>query len=195
MRCGPAPPVSLKLNFPLLSALVLAAMSMVVVRLMRMTSSPAAGLWVVPLVTVPERVWASAEARASETMQNAKTAVRRADCASLVKQTPCCCGSFAGVSGARKSALRRLCDRQSRTTKIHPPVCSQGAVVQCDAGRPRQGFARAGVAYGLGTLCFDLRMPGEKNNPQGQGCQGNRNCPQHLHHLARSLPQPRDLAQ
>ena len=63
-----AGPLSLKLNFPLLSALVVAAISMLVVRLMRMTSSPAAGLLVVPLVTVPVRVWAEAEARASEKM-------------------------------------------------------------------------------------------------------------------------------
>src|ERR1700675_4536144 len=83
MRCGPAPAVSLKLNFPLLSALVLAAISIVVVRLMRMTSSPTAGLLVVPLVTVPDKVWATAEARASE-----RTAARNADCASLAKTTP-----------------------------------------------------------------------------------------------------------
>src|SRR5260221_7291143 len=80
MWCGPAPPVSLKLNFPLLSALVLAAISMAVVRLMRITSSPEAGLLVVPLGTVPERVWAAAEARASERM-----AASSADCAGLVK--------------------------------------------------------------------------------------------------------------
>src|ERR1700686_4658019 len=83
MRCDPAPPVSLKLNFPLLSALVLAAISMEVVRLMRMTSSPAAGLPVVPLVTVPERVWAAAVARESERM-----AASIKDCAGLVKTTP-----------------------------------------------------------------------------------------------------------
>ena len=47
-----------------------------------MTSSPAAGLLVVPLVTVPVRVWA-AEARVSEMM-----AASKADVASLVKRTP-----------------------------------------------------------------------------------------------------------
>src|ERR1700724_1512126 len=88
MRCGPAPPVSLKLNFPLLSALVLAAISMVVVRLMRITSSPAAGLLVVPLVTVPERVWAAAEARASARTHRARIAIRNAGFASLVKKAP-----------------------------------------------------------------------------------------------------------
>src|SRR5260221_9277941 len=63
MRCGPAPPVSLKLNFPLLSALVLAAISMPLVRLMRMTSSPTAGLFVGPLGTVPGRGWGRAEGK------------------------------------------------------------------------------------------------------------------------------------
>jgi hypothetical protein len=38
---------------------------------------------VVPLVTVPERVWAAAEARVSE-----KMAARNVDCASFVKSTP-----------------------------------------------------------------------------------------------------------
>src|ERR1700687_477596 len=52
-------------------------------RLMRITSSPAAGLPVVPLVTVPERVWAAAEARVSE-----RIAASTAGCASLIKTTP-----------------------------------------------------------------------------------------------------------
>src|ERR1700687_4607487 len=86
MRCGPAPPVSLKLNFPLLSALVLAAISMPVVRLMRMTSSPTAGLPVVPLVTVPERVWARAEAKVSARTHRARIAASKAGLASLVKK-------------------------------------------------------------------------------------------------------------
>src|ERR1700687_2256942 len=70
--------MSLKLYFPLLSALVLAATSMPLARLMRITSSPAAGLLVVPLVTVPVRVWA-ADVRATE-----KTISRMTDFASLV---------------------------------------------------------------------------------------------------------------
>src|SRR5208337_2737948 len=82
MRCGPGT-VSLKLNFPVLSVLVLPPTSMPLARLMRMTSSPTAGLPVVPLVTVPESVWAAAEARASERM-----AASNADCTSLVKSTP-----------------------------------------------------------------------------------------------------------
>src|SRR5271169_3926773 len=82
MRCGPGT-VILKLYFPLLSALVLLATSMPLARLMRMTSSPAAGLLVVPLVTVPVRVWAAAEARVS-----AKIAASNADCASLIKTSP-----------------------------------------------------------------------------------------------------------
>src|ERR1700738_292665 len=88
MRCGPAPPVSLKLNFPLLSALVLAAISMVVVRLMRITSSPAAGLLLEPLEAVPARVWAGAEARDSPRMHRGRIAVRKAGFASLVKKAP-----------------------------------------------------------------------------------------------------------
>src|ERR1700693_3696248 len=88
MRCGPAPPASLKLNFPLLSALVLATISMVVVRLLRITSSPAAGLVVVPLVTGPERVWAAAEARASARTHRGRIAVSKAGFASLVKKAP-----------------------------------------------------------------------------------------------------------
>src|SRR5260370_20519309 len=88
MRGGWGAAVSLKLNFPLLSALVLAAISMVVVRLMRITSSPAAGLLVVPFVTVPERVWAAAEARASARTHRARIAVSKAGFASLVKKTP-----------------------------------------------------------------------------------------------------------
>src|ERR1700675_4338367 len=103
MRCGPAPPVSLKLNFPLLSALVLAAISIPVVRLMRMTSSPEAGLLVVPLVTVPERVWAAAEARVSERM-----AASNAEWASLAKSIP--------FSGKQKNILQmhaKLRPRQS----------------------------------------------------------------------------------
>src|ERR1700674_2805006 len=83
MRCGPVAPDSLKLNFPLLSALVLAAISIPVVRLMRMTSSPAAGLLAVPMVMVAERVWAGDGARGSE-----KMAARNVDCASFVKSTP-----------------------------------------------------------------------------------------------------------
>src|SRR5271165_1995236 len=82
MRCGPGT-VTLKLNFPLLSVLALPATSMPLARLMIMTSSPTAGLPVVPLVTVPVRVWAAAEARASVRM-----AVRNVDFASLVKRTP-----------------------------------------------------------------------------------------------------------
>src|SRR6202167_5785710 len=89
MRCGAGAPVSGKLNFPLASALVVAATFIPLVNSMRRTSSPAAGLLVVPLVTVPERVWASAEARASEKMMS-----RRADFASWVKSTPCCRRSF-----------------------------------------------------------------------------------------------------
>src|SRR5580693_2128487 len=92
MRCGPGGPVSGKLNLPALSALVVAATSMVVVRLMRMTSSPAAGLLVVPLVTVPVRVWAAAEARATDKMLS-----RRANFASWVKRTP----SDGGTMGLR----------------------------------------------------------------------------------------------
>src|SRR5882762_6836468 len=103
MRCGPAAPVSLKLNFPLLSALVLAAISIVLVRLMRMTSSPAAGLLVVPLVTVPERVWAAAEARASARTHRGRIAVSKADFASLVKKAPGQSQIFFRDSGARKS--------------------------------------------------------------------------------------------
>src|SRR6267154_2119505 len=65
IRCGPGGPVSLKLNFPEASALVLPATSMPLVRFIRITSSPVAGLLVVPLVTVPESVcsvvWAAAE--------------------------------------------------------------------------------------------------------------------------------------
>src|SRR3982074_3017070 len=83
MRCGPAPPVGLKLNFPLLSALVLAAISIPVVRLMRMTSSPTAGLFVGPVGAGAESVGAAAEARVSERM-----AARNVDCASFVKSTP-----------------------------------------------------------------------------------------------------------
>src|SRR5208282_6048554 len=80
MRCGPGT-VTLKLNFPLLSVLALPATSMPLARLMIMTSSPTAGLPVVP--SVPVRVWAAAEARASVRM-----AVRNVDFASLVKRTP-----------------------------------------------------------------------------------------------------------
>ena len=47
------------------------------------TSSSSAGLQVVPLVTVPERVWAAAEARVNETI-----AASNVDCTSLVKTTP-----------------------------------------------------------------------------------------------------------
>src|SRR3981081_494583 len=83
MRCGPGPPVSLKLNFPLLSAFVLAAISIVVVRLMRITSSPEAGLLVVALVTVPERVWAAAEARASARTHRGRIAVSKTGFARL----------------------------------------------------------------------------------------------------------------
>src|SRR5664279_1967383 len=68
MRWGPTSP-SLKLNFPALSALVLAATSMPLARLMRMTWSPAAGLPVVPLVTVPVRIWASC-AKARDAARN-----------------------------------------------------------------------------------------------------------------------------
>src|SRR5580658_1398487 len=80
MRCGPEAPVSWKLNFPALSALVVAATFMPLEKSMRRTSSPAAGWLVVPLVTVPVRVWAAAEARAS-----ARMAASNAGCASLVK--------------------------------------------------------------------------------------------------------------
>ena len=52
-------------------------------RLAMTTSSSSAGLQVVPLVTVPERVWAAAEARASE-----KMAASKANCTILVKTTP-----------------------------------------------------------------------------------------------------------
>jgi len=48
-----------------------------------MTSSPAAGLLVVPLVTVPVRVWAVAEARAREMIE-----ASRVDIDSLLKTTP-----------------------------------------------------------------------------------------------------------
>src|ERR1035438_8726409 len=75
MRCGPGT-VTLKLNLPALSALVVPPTSMPLARLMRSTSSPAAGLLVVPLVTVPVRVWAAA--RVSE-----RTANRSAEYASL----------------------------------------------------------------------------------------------------------------
>jgi len=59
---------------------------MVVVRLMRITSSPAAGLFVVALVTVPERVWAAAEARASARTHRGRIAVSKAGFPSLVKK-------------------------------------------------------------------------------------------------------------
>jgi len=50
-----------------------------------MTSSPAAGLLVVPFVTVPVRVWAADEARAREKI-NTGIKSRRAKFASLVKE-------------------------------------------------------------------------------------------------------------
>src|SRR5579864_3322637 len=84
MRCGPpGPSLSVKLNLPAASALVLSATSMPLERLIRMTWSPAAGLLVVPLVTVPERVWAEAEA-----MVIVRIAAIRADLVRLVNITP-----------------------------------------------------------------------------------------------------------
>src|SRR5438445_12161492 len=100
MRCGPAPPVSLKVNFPLLSAFVLAAISIVVVRLMRMTSSPAAGLLVVPLVTVPERVWAAAEARVSARTHMGRIAVSKAGFASVLNKPPGAVADLVAKTGA-----------------------------------------------------------------------------------------------
>ena len=82
MRCGPGAPVSWKLNFPAPSALVVAATFMPLEKSMSRTSSPTAGLPVVPLVTVPVRVWAE-EAMASE-----KIAAVKADIANLIKTTP-----------------------------------------------------------------------------------------------------------
>src|ERR1039457_2352380 len=118
MRCGPpGPSFRVKLNLPAESVLVLAATSMPFARLMRMISSPAAGLLVVPLVTVPERDWAAAWARVS-----AKRAVSKADFASLVKRTPLLPRILYKSGGAKKSALHRLCDRQSKTTDIHQPA-------------------------------------------------------------------------
>src|ERR1700723_1085842 len=87
MRCGPPAgllSLSLKLNLPVESTLVVAAISMPLVRLIRMTSSPAAGLLVVTLVTVPERVWAWAGARDDAIMR----AISRDDLGRLVKRTP-----------------------------------------------------------------------------------------------------------
>jgi hypothetical protein len=86
-------------------------------RLMRMTSSPAAGLLVVPLVTVPERVWAEAE-----TAYSAMIPASVKNFASLVKRTPWCPCALTRHGSAKKSAHRRPCDRQSRTINIHQPV-------------------------------------------------------------------------
>jgi hypothetical protein len=109
--------VTLKLNFPLLSALVLPPTSMPLARLMRMTSSPAAGLLVVPLVTVPVRVWAAAVARASERMA-ARMRILRIESKELLAAAD----RFAISGSAKKSVLHRISGRQSRTTNTHRPV-------------------------------------------------------------------------
>src|SRR6266852_733521 len=60
IRCGPASG-SLKLKWPPASALVRAASSIPSPSLISTTSSPPAGLLVVPFLRVPLRVWAEAE--------------------------------------------------------------------------------------------------------------------------------------
>jgi len=72
-----------KLNFPLASTLVLPAISMPLARLMRMTSSPAAGLLVVPLVTVRSGF------RRRVAMVREKIADNNRDWRAWSKTTPC----------------------------------------------------------------------------------------------------------
>src|ERR1700683_1848428 len=122
MRWGAGAPVSWKLNLPALSALVVAATFMPLVKSMSRTWAPAAGWLVVPLVTVPVRVWA-AELRVSARMKSPPIAVNRVDFDALIKKAPL----LPRCSGERRcyatnSALHRPCDRQSRTTNIHRPV-------------------------------------------------------------------------
>src|SRR6266700_464807 len=74
-RCGEFASSKVKVNFPWASVFVWPASSMPAASLMRMTSSPAEGLLVVPLVTVPLRV--AAEAGATKENTSAAVASQR----------------------------------------------------------------------------------------------------------------------
>src|SRR5579862_6087334 len=140
MRCGPPESVSLKLNLPEESAFVLAATSMPLERLMRMTSSPAAGLLVVPLVTVPERVWAEAEARETTTNKTANQAL-------LIKSAPL--SPMAYAMGCILSPLCGFCGDALTPLAGEAPALHCDQLQPCDFGHDGGGFFFQGGAHGL----------------------------------------------
>ena len=68
------------------------------------------------LVTVPERVWAAAEARVNETI-----AASNVDCTSLVKTTPCGQRTRTRVANATSSGWWDLPPTDYFTTNSWPP--------------------------------------------------------------------------
>src|SRR5258708_39577634 len=109
---------------------------MPVVRLLRMSSSATDGLLVVPLVTVPERVWARAEAKVSARTHRARIAASKGGLVSLVKKLLAVADLFleTGALGNQRFIGLGIADPETKIS-IHP-FYGKSAMVLRFAGWP-----------------------------------------------------------
>ena len=91
---------------------------------------------VVPLVTVPERVWARAEAKVSARMHRARIGASKAGFASLVKKLLAVADLFLETAALGNQRFIGLVIADPEPQKSIRPFDRQRAVVQRDPGRP-----------------------------------------------------------